>query len=385
MAELDKAKRIAEDPHATVTYSGKASHEARSSRAPRQSAEQRAAAKAEAKAKAEAYAAALSAPPAPVDLSAHPLVAKAVAGSMIPDVSGNHKVRGPILDKTELSRNLLSTDLFASMATQIEDIRLKPYPDMAAGGKITLGIGYCIDARYATFAAKMGKAAAKEKIIDDLSHAGLSRVQSEALMRHDKAAVRDVRITPEGALALLEHVKPEYQQIAKDAVGEAAWNKLPENKQAALTYRTYNTGRIPASLAKAVAKGDNYSAMLGDNFLPYYRPQARDESGNPMVDENGKPIRERKDNHRARAWMQAAWLGGNVIAKAIDKPGAFEGTYANESATAALASLAMPKQNVRDRLQQGRKKKHDAHDHGHDNDVAQSHEQDHAPRRAHKA
>jgi GH24 family phage-related lysozyme (muramidase) len=62
-----------------------------------------------------------------------------------------------------------------------------------------------------------------------------------------------------------------FQSGIKDAIGEAAWNKLTPGAQAALTSVSYNYGHLPWSVQSAAATGDpsaiarSINGLAGDN------------------------------------------------------------------------------------------------------------------------
>jgi GH24 family phage-related lysozyme (muramidase) len=82
-----------------------------------------------------------------------------------------------------------------------------------------------------------------------------------------KRVDENTRVTMDDAKRDLARRAGEYQNHIKGLVGEDAWGGLDPNTRAALTSVTYNYGRLPASVAEAVKKGDRTDIASAVNAL----------------------------------------------------------------------------------------------------------------------
>ena len=265
-----------------------------------------------------------------------------VSSSLGFDIGAEHPHRFkkvPALETSYLRTLLRHRDPFMAFCSGLEEPLLKAYDDGV--GNQTIGIGYCIPARVRTYG--------KERVVSDFMAAGLNREQAVALANQDKEALRTIKLTPHGAVALLEVIKPDYERVAKAAVGEKTWDKLPENKQVALTYMVYNTGHLEPDLVANVRSGNDAAAMSGNNMMPKL------STG---------------ENHILRGRVQAAFLSQDMFEKVINNPGEIDAKYGNPQGQHALPNMALLAsqrlQSLAGRLREKQKQRHDDHpDHGH--------------------
>lgn len=212
----------------------------------------------------------------------------------------------------EVSQKLLELgEPFQALAVTLEGLETKPYRD---GCGLNVGMGYCIDARV----SEMGVARVRE----DLAGAGLDEAQIQALMGNDRKAQERVSISRTQALSLLALTEDDYRVRARDIVGPGVFDQLPEHRQAALTWLSYNTGDGLAKFSKllgAVRGGDTQEAVK--HMTPFF------SQGGKMV-----------PNARAGAWMMAAYWSENALREAMKRPDALEsGARSGQSPIAIVA------------------------------------------------
>lgn len=221
-----------------------------------------------------------------------------------------------------LAKELLGRDAFMALAIAIERLPARGYMD-AAGANV--GAGYCVSRRLKDHGAR--------KVRADLARAGFRQDQIEALVSEAPARVEATRVSQEQGLRLLSLMKPEYQSAAVRAIGEELWGRLPENKRAALTYLSYNTGDVGQfkKLIRAARKGNEIEALR--------------QMSVEWTDQRG---RDRK-NHRLRAWTQAAWASPLALSEAVSQPMLFELSFAGAQGQESFinAALTRPKKGER--------------------------------------
>lgn len=202
----------------------------------------------------------------------------------------------------DLARKLVGKDTFMALALSVESAPAFAYVD-AAGANA--GAGYCIQARR--------RALGRAKIEAELAFAGFEPEAVKSLLSQDAKRIESVPVDHENTLRLLTITKPQYESMARDAVGSKVFDKLPSHKKDVLSYLAYNTGGPEkfVKLLAAVRAGDDLSA------LGQLAPSIRVSSGKKLK------------NHRLRAWAQAAWVGPPELAKALEKPILFEKSYAH--------------------------------------------------------
>lgn len=202
----------------------------------------------------------------------------------------------------DLARKLVSKDTFMALALSVENSPNFAYVD-AAGANA--GAGYCIQARR--------RALGRAKIEAELVFAGFKPDEVKSLLSQDAKRIEAVPVDYQNTLRLLTITKPQYESMARDAVGSKVFDKLPSHKKDVLSYLAYNTGGPEKfiKLLAAVRAGDDLSA------LGQLAPSIRISSGKTLK------------NHRLRAWAQAAWVGPSELAKALEKPILFEKSYAH--------------------------------------------------------
>lgn len=212
----------------------------------------------------------------------------------------------------EVSQKLLDVgEPFQALAVTLEGLETKPYRD---GCGLNVGMGYCIDARV----REMGV----ERVRDDLYHAGLEENQILDLMGNDKKAQLKVEITRTQALSLLALTEEDYRTRARDIVGQKVFDKLPEHRQAALTWLSYNTGDGLAkfsNLLGAVRKDQTTEAVK--HMTPFF------SQGGKMV-----------PNSRAGSWMMAAYWSEDALKEAIRRPDALESGARNGQSPLAIVA-----------------------------------------------
>ena len=208
-----------------------------------------------------------------------------------------------------LARRLVDRDTFFALVLSVEDTPKFAYVD-AAGANA--GPGYCVDARR--------KALGDEAVRADLESAGFSGADIESLMSRDPRRIEAVAVDARQSLRLLAITKPQYERMARDAIGTQAFEKLPKHRQDVLSYISYNTGGPSkfVNLLEAIKRQDDVAAL--SEMAPKFR-WGSTKSGKPKF----------KLNHRLRAWAQVAWLGPSELAKAIEAPAQFERSYAGSA------------------------------------------------------
>ena len=212
-----------------------------------------------------------------------------------------------------MSKALSDVDLFASMATAVENFEELPYYDP---GGLNVGMGYCVTKRLSEYG--------KERVAQDLRSAGFDEREVSLLVQgRDRKAIAKIRVTPLQAVRLIDATREDYMGLARDAVGDS-FDKMPQNRQVALGYLAYNTGDVGKfrKLVSALRGGDDASAMRNMTV------KWRDNQG------------ELHANHRLRSYVQAMFLGASHFKRAIADPMAFEGNMASAEAESALADIA---------------------------------------------
>lgn len=265
------------------------------------------------------------APREPEAIETHPLardVAARANRSLSSAVSDALPNGGAGMSSSQIALKLLKVDPTLALATAIENVEHGVYYDP---GGTNIGMGYCVTKRVAEYG--------RERVTADLMGAGLSKKEAQALLSGNRKAHKGIELTSAGTLRLLEITKPDYQRLAEEAYGKEAFDKLPSNRQAVLTYIAYNTGNVAQfkSLISAAHKGDHVKAM--SNLAMRWK----DHDGSWQT------------NNRSRAWLQAAWLGNDHLADALSNPMAFESDVAAPHKESVIASLAKPGA-IRDKL-----------------------------------
>ncbi len=210
---------------------------------------------------------------------------------------------------SEIAQKALESDRFIALALMVENIPERPYVD-AAG--VNVGAGYCVTKRLA--------ALGKEKVAADLAFAGFSEAHIKDLLSQKKEAqLSHIHVTKAQAISLLMITKPEYEQMAKKAIGAPFFDALKPEKQDTLTYLTYNTGGLHTfkKLVQAIRSAQPQAA------LQEMTPRWKSENGKWNL------------NHRLRAWAQASFLG-KPLEVAIQDPHAFEKQFAHKKGERAF-------------------------------------------------
>lgn len=203
----------------------------------------------------------------------------------------------------DIARALAKRDPFMALALGVEDSPAKAYVDRAGAN---VGAGYCIEARR--------RALGEPKVRGELERAGFDDEEIASLLSRDKGRIEAVNVGHEKSLRLLSMTKPQYEAMAREAVGAKLFARLPAHKRDVLSYLAYNTGG-PSKFVKliaAVQSGNDVAAL--SELAPSVRGP------------EGKKLR----NHRLRAWAQAAWISAEELKNALDKPIAFESAYAGK-------------------------------------------------------
>jgi hypothetical protein len=208
-----------------------------------------------------------------------------------------------------LARRLVDKDTFFALALSVEDTPPRAYVDRAGANA---GAGYCVDARR--------KALGDDAVRSDLQSAGFSLESIAHLMSKDPKRIESVEVDARQALRLLTITKPQYESMARAAMGAEAFEKLPKHRQDVLSYISYNTGGPEkfVNLLDAIKRRDDAAAL--SEMAPKFR-WGSTKSGKPKF----------KLNHRLRAWAQVAWMGPGELTKAIEEPVHFERSYAGSS------------------------------------------------------
>lgn len=200
---------------------------------------------------------------------------------------------------------------FQALAVTLEGMETKPYRD---GCGLNVGMGYCIDARVREYG--------EDRVKEDLAGAGLEQLQIDALMGKDRAAQDKIEMTRTQALSLLELTEGDYRTRARDIVGQGVFDKLPEHRQAALTWLSYNTG-------EGLAKFSNLLRNVRND-----KPEEAVKHMTPFFSQGGKMV----PNSRAGAWMMAAYWSEDALKAAIERPDALEvGARQGQSPIAIVA------------------------------------------------
>lgn len=220
--------------------------------------------------------------------------------------------RGAGMSSYQISQALSEVDLFAALATAVENFKTAPYYDP---GGLNVGMGYCVTKRLSEYGS--------ERVRADLSSAGFSPAEVDALAKNRKSEVAKIKVEPLHAARLLEATKEDYRQIAEGAIGAKTFSEMPPNRQAAMTYLAYNTGDVGKfkQLVSALQNGNDSKAML--NMTVNWR------------DADGLHA-----NHRLRSYTQAMFLGADHFKRAISDPKSFESHMSGPDAESALADIA---------------------------------------------
>lgn len=208
----------------------------------------------------------------------------------------------------DLAKRLVGKDTFLALALSVEDAPKRAYVDRAGAN---VGAGYCIDARR--------KGLGESAVRADLALAGFAVAEIGKLMSRNKRLIESVEVDSKQALRLLAITKPQYEALAREAVGADFFEELPKHKQDVLSYLSYNTGGAKkfVNLLKAVKKRDDMAALA--EMAPKFRVGG--SNSNPRF----------RLNHRLRAWAQAAWMGPEFLKDALREPDQFEKSYAGSS------------------------------------------------------
>lgn len=208
----------------------------------------------------------------------------------------------------DLAKRLVGKDTFLALALSVEDAPKRAYVDRAGAN---VGAGYCIDARR----KGLGEAAVRA----DLALAGFSVAEIGKLMSRNNRLIESVEVDAKQSLRLLAITKPQYEGLAREAVGAEFFEELPKHKQDVLSYLSYNTGGAKkfVNLLRAVKKRDDMAALA--EMAPKFRVGG--SKGSPRF----------RLNHRLRAWAQAAWMGPEFLKDALREPDQFEKSYAGSS------------------------------------------------------
>ena len=186
---------------------------------------------------------------------------------------------------------------FQALAVTLEGLETKPYRD---GCGLNVGMGYCIDAR----TREHGPA----RIRQDLLDAGIQNSQVDALLGNDRKAQMNVELTRTQALALLALTENDYRVRARDLVGQKVFDSLPENRQAVLTWLSYNTGEGLARfnrLLTAVRQDRTTDAV--QHMTPFF------SQGGQMG-----------PTARAGSWLMASDWSNDAMKAALARPDALE-------------------------------------------------------------
>ncbi len=186
---------------------------------------------------------------------------------------------------------------FQALAVTLEGLETKPYRD---GCGLNVGMGYCIDARV--------RENGPIRVRQDLTDAGLDLAQVDILMGNDRKAQNQVMLTRTQALSLLGLTENDYRVRARDLVGQQVFDKLPANRQAVLTWLSYNTGDGLARfnrLLTAVRQDKTSEAVK--HMTPFF------SQGGQMV-----------PNARAGSWLMAAYWSNDAMKTALARPDALE-------------------------------------------------------------
>jgi hypothetical protein len=203
----------------------------------------------------------------------------------------------------QIAKMMVKKDAFIALALGVESSPAKAYVD-AAGANA--GAGYCVEMRR--------RALGEAQVRDELARAGFFDDDINNLLSRDGGRIESVKVGQAQSLRLLVISKPQYEEMARKAVGSKVFDALPSNKKDVLSYLAYNTGGPQkfVKLIHAVRAGDDVAAL--SQLAPTVKVA------------HGKKLK----NHRLRAWAQAAWMGPEQLKKALDTPVAFELAYAGQ-------------------------------------------------------
>lgn len=210
------------------------------------------------------------------------------------DAAGLPHVAAADTSKT-LAIKLLAADRpFLALAVSLEDLRTVPYWDP---GGMNLGMGYCVDKREAEKGALSVRA--------DLEAIGLPEASIQDVLSNTRARQERVRLTPDQALALLARTAPEYEAVARQAIGGKTFDALPSHRRAALSWLAYNTGDTNFNKFRSLHAAVKSNAVIEalDHLTPHYR------DGGVMV-----------PNARAGTWLMAAFWSKDGLKAAIERP-----------------------------------------------------------------
>ena len=239
----------------------------------------------------------------PVQLDTITVTAPApVAAFEVPDTMTPQEVSQKLLDMGKP---------FQALAVTLEGLETKPYRD---GCGLNVGMGYCIDARVRELGV--------ERVREDLANAGLDDTQVQTLMGNDRKAQSQIEISRTQALSLLALTENDYRVRARDIIGQRVFDKLPQHRQAALTWLSYNTGDGLAkfsNLLSAVRKDQTAEAVK--HMTPFF------SQGGEMV-----------PNARAGSWMMAAYWSEDALKEALKRPDALESGSRNGQSPLAIVA-----------------------------------------------
>lgn len=226
-----------------------------------------------------------------------------------PDAAGRTLAQLPIpiepgQSHRQLARRMAQQDAFMALALGVEASPERAYVD-AAGANA--GAGYCVEMRR--------RALGEPLVRDELARAGFPQGDIESLLSRNGSRIEAVRVGQAQSLRLLVISKPQYQAMARKAVGAHTFDALPPNKKDVLSYLAYNTGG-PEKFVKLIAAVRSGNDVVA---LSQLAPSVSIGKG------------KRLKNHRLRAWAQAAWIGTDELKKALEKPVAFELAYAGQT------------------------------------------------------
>ena len=186
---------------------------------------------------------------------------------------------------------------FQALAVTLEGIETKPYRDVCG---LNVGMGYCIDARL----REHGVA----RVQQDLLRSGLGPAQVADLLGNDRRSQDAVRLTRTQALSLLSLTESDYRVRARDLIGPKVFDALPQHRQAALTWLSYNTGEGLGRFSRLL------TAVRQD------RTGEAVEHMTPFFAQNGQMV----PNARAGAWLMAAYWSDDAFKAALARPDALE-------------------------------------------------------------
>lgn len=172
--------------------------------------------------------------------------------SNLPAFSSKQDVEAYFLDPEK------GNNLFAALATRMEGLETAVYPDPARGRNI--GIGYNMD--------EIGLGQARQ----DFASIGMSKAHIQILMQKDVARYREVTITPTQSVKLLLLAQPRFETIAKDWLGDGAWDQLSVHQKASVSYLAYQTGGNIEQFKKAklnILSGNHAAAQK--HLVTYYQ------------------------------------------------------------------------------------------------------------------